>query len=125
MPRRVSPRRACFSSRGSVDEAQVHAQEAVNADRGLPAAHYTLGLIALERRDVAAAEQSFREVVKLNPRAGAAQLQLARLQLARGDAAGALSAAEEVARQRPNDHRRRRPRLAQSSCTGRPGPSGT
>jgi tetratricopeptide (TPR) repeat protein len=88
---------------GKADQAQVHAQEAVNADRGSPAAHYTLGAVALERREVAAAEASFREVVKLNPRAGAAQLQLARLQLARGDAAGALSAAEEAARQRPDD----------------------
>lgn len=88
---------------GKPDEALTHAKEAVNADRGMPSAHYTLGLIALERRDLATAEGSFREVVKLNPRAGAAQLQLARLQLARGDAAGALSAAEEAARQRPED----------------------
>lgn len=88
---------------GKAEEAMPHAKEAVNADRGLPSAHYTFGLVALERRDLAAAEGAFREVVKLNPRAGAAQLQLARLQLARGDAAGALTAAEEAARQRPDD----------------------
>ncbi len=88
---------------GKPDDALIHAKEAVNADRGMPSAHYTLGLIALERRDLTAAEGAFREVVKLNPRAGAAQLQLSRLQLARGDAAGALSAAEEAARQRPDD----------------------
>ena len=88
---------------GKLDEALTHAKEAVNADRGLPAAHYTLGLIALERRDLAAAESACREVVKSTPRAGAAQLQLARHQLVRGDAAGALSAAEEAARQRPDD----------------------
>jgi tetratricopeptide (TPR) repeat protein len=42
-------------------------------------------------------------VLKLNPRAAAARLQLARLRLARGETKGALKAAEEVSRERPDD----------------------
>jgi len=89
---------------GNVVDAERHARQAIAADRSLPAAHYTLGLVALRKQDPKAAEAAFLDVLKLNPRAGAAQLQLARLQLARGDAAGALNAAEQAARQLPNDH---------------------
>jgi tetratricopeptide (TPR) repeat protein len=88
---------------GDLQAAETHARQALAAASTLPSAHYTAGLVALERRDIGAAEQAFRDVLKLNPSAGAAQLQLARIQLARGDTAGALSAAEQAARQRPDD----------------------
>jgi tetratricopeptide (TPR) repeat protein len=99
----VAKARMLLADNGDAQEAEKHARQALAADRSLPSAHYALGLIALERGDSTAAEQAFREVLKLNPRAGAAQLQLARLQLDRGDAAGALAAAENAARQQPND----------------------
>lgn len=100
---RIAKARMLLVEGGSLDEAEKHAREALAADRLLPAAHYAIGLVALERRDTSAAEAAFREVLKLNPRAGAAQLQLARLQLAKGDASAALASAQEAARHRPED----------------------
>ena len=88
---------------GKPDDAAGHAVEAVKADSSSQAAHYTLGLISLARRDFEAAEKSFQEVIRLNPRAAAAQTQLARLQLARGETAGAVNAAQVAARDRPDD----------------------
>ena len=85
------------------DAAAKEAQEAVKFAAGSIAAQYTLGLTALAQNDRAAAENAFQSVLKLNPRAAAARLQLARLQLARGEAAGALESAEEVSRERPDD----------------------
>src|SRR5207247_2264643 len=66
-------------------------------------AHYTLGLAALARRDLDAAESAFTQALKMNPRAAAAQLQLARIRLTRGDTAAALTAAEETIAARPDD----------------------
>ena len=85
------------------DEAAKEAQEAVKLAAGSVAAQYTLGLTAIARHDRVAAENAFQQVLKLNPRAAAAHLQLARLQLARGEAAGALESAEAVSRERPDD----------------------
>lgn len=85
------------------DAAAKEAQEAVKFAAGSISAQYTLGLTALAQNDRAAAENAFQSVLKLNPRAAAARLQLARLQLARGEAAGALESAEEVSRERPDD----------------------
>ena len=88
---------------GKPDDAAKEAQEAVKLASGSPAAQYTLGLTAMARHDYQAAESAFEDVLKLNPRAAAARLQLARLQLARGETAGALESAEEVSRERPDD----------------------
>jgi len=85
------------------DEAAKEAQDAVKLAAGSVAAQYTLGLTAVARNDRSAAEAAFESVLKLNPRAAAARLQLARLQLARGEAAEALESAEEVSRERPDD----------------------
>jgi tetratricopeptide (TPR) repeat protein len=86
-----------------IDEADAQAREAVKLAPGSPSAQYTVGLTAVARHDAPAAEQAFDAVLKLNPRAAAARLQLARLQLARGETRGALKAAEEVSRERPDD----------------------
>ncbi len=85
------------------DEAAKEAQEAVKLAAGSVAAQYTLGLTAVARNDQRGAEAAFQNVLKLNPRAAVARLQLARLQLARGETAQALESAEEVSRQRPDD----------------------
>ncbi|HVL66392.1 MAG TPA: tetratricopeptide repeat protein [Vicinamibacterales bacterium] len=100
---RIAKARLLLLDDDAADEAEKHARAAVEANRELPSAHYTLGLAALETRDLSTAEKAFGEVLRINPRAAAAQLQLARLQLARGETAGALRSAEEVARQRPGD----------------------
>jgi tetratricopeptide (TPR) repeat protein len=83
--------------------AWVEANEAVKANQDSAPAHYSVGLAALARRDLDAAEKAFEQTLKLNPRAAAAQLQIARIRLARGDAAAALTAAEEVVSARPDD----------------------
>ena len=85
------------------DEAAKEAQEAVKLAAGSIAAQYTLGLTAIAQNDRAVAERAFQSVLKLNPRAAAARLQLARLQLARGQAAEALKGAEQVSDDRPDD----------------------
>ncbi len=88
---------------GKAEEAQVHAQEAVNADRGVAVGALHAGSIALERRDLAAAEERV-------PRSGQAEPARRRRAIATGATATRArgrgrrtSAAEEVARQRPND----------------------
>jgi tetratricopeptide (TPR) repeat protein len=100
---RVAKARMLLVEGNDPEGAFQHAQAAVDANRDAASAQYTLGLAAVEKRDLTLAEKSFGEVLRLNPRAAAAQLQLARLQLARGETAGALRAAEEAARQRPGD----------------------
>ena len=85
------------------DEAAKEAQEAVKLAPGPVAAQYTLGLTVDRAERPGRWRGRFSKVLKLNPRAAAARLQLARLQLARGEAAGALEAAEEVSRERPED----------------------
>src|SRR5699024_5058069 len=76
------------------DDAWADAQAAAKADPSSAAAQYTIGLVALARNDPASAETAFDRTVALNPRAGAASLQLAKLRLARGDTSAALTAAE-------------------------------
>jgi tetratricopeptide (TPR) repeat protein len=100
---RVAKARMLLVEGNDPDGAFEHAQAAVDANREAASAQYTLGLAAVEMRDLTLAEKSFGEVLRINPRAAAAQLQLARLQLARGETAGALRSAEEAARQRPGD----------------------
>jgi tetratricopeptide (TPR) repeat protein len=87
---------------GAVADALRHARESVKADPTLPSTHYTVGLAAMADRKFEEAEKAFEEVTRLSPRAAGAQLQLSRLRLARGEAAGALTAARDAARQRPD-----------------------
>ena len=71
-------------------------------------ARYLLGTVwrAKQRPDEAIA--AFNEVLKLNPRATAAQVQLAELSLARGEyRQGDAVLANDAARQLPNDARAR------------------
>ena len=88
-PRSVEARNAkarMLLDEGSVQEAAEAARTAITFDAGSVAAHYTLGLTAIARERFDEAEREFSKVVELNPRAGAAQIQLARLGLAAGDA---------------------------------------
>ena len=98
-PRNVEARNAkarMLLDEGSVQEAAEAARTAITFDAGSVAAHYTLGLTAIARERFDEAEREFLKVVELNPRAGAAQVQLARLRLAAGDAEGALRAAQKA-----------------------------
>jgi tetratricopeptide (TPR) repeat protein len=72
-------------------------RKAVKAAPAAPEAHYVLGLAQAAARQYDEADRSFAEVLRLNPRAAAAELQRSRLRLARGDAAGAVDAAARAA----------------------------
>jgi tetratricopeptide (TPR) repeat protein len=77
--------------------------EALKRDSGSAEAHYLAGLAALAQKRTEEAELAFEQVTTLNPRAGAAHLQLARLRLGRGDTTRAVVAAERAASLQPDD----------------------
>lgn len=90
------------------DEAMESVRAAVAADPVSAASQFTLGKMYGARGDVVGAERAYREVLKINPSAAAAQTELALLQLSgRGEAA--LATAEAAVK---NEPRRLEPRLA-------------
>ena len=86
---------------GKRDEALARAQAATKAAPDNPTAHYVLGLAQAQLKDNVSAVASFNEVLRLNPRVAAAQLQLSRLQLAQGATAEAVQLAESALRNAP------------------------
>ena len=76
------------------DEAYDAALNATRADTTSAPAQYALGTVALARQDEAAAIAAFRQTLRLNPRAGVANVQLSMLLLDTGEVTSALSAAE-------------------------------
>jgi putative PEP-CTERM system TPR-repeat lipoprotein len=86
-----------------LDEALDRAQAAVAADPQSAAAHFALAVVHDRRREVAAATKSYNEVLRLNPRAVAAQVELSRLSLSSGDKAGALRYAERARLAEPSN----------------------
>jgi tetratricopeptide (TPR) repeat protein len=88
---------------GKPQEALAHAQVAVKAAPENPATHYLLGTVQAQTHNVTAAVGSFNEVLRLNPRVAAAQLQLSRLELARGAAAEAVQLAESALKTVPGN----------------------
>ena len=83
------------------DEAIESIRSAVDADPTLAAAQFTLGRAYAARGDFPGAEAAFREVLKINPSASAAQTELSLLQLAAGTVAAALSTAEAAVKSQP------------------------
>src|SRR6185436_7083189 len=75
-------------------EALARAQDAVKADPESALAHYLVGTIQAGLRQNREAIASLNEVLRLNPRASAAQLVLSRLHLVGGDTQSALTMAE-------------------------------
>jgi Tfp pilus assembly protein PilF len=88
---------------GKRQEALDRATAAVKADPTSPTAHYMVGTIQTSLRQTKEAAVSFGEVLKLNPRASAAQVQLARLNLMAGDPRQAVEFAKEALSTAPND----------------------
>jgi tetratricopeptide (TPR) repeat protein len=86
---------------GKLDDALKSAQAAVAANQQSAVAFYLLGATQRERRQPAEAIAAFNQVLKLNPRASAAQLQLSELNLAAGKADAGLQLAEDAARSLP------------------------
>ena len=81
---------------GEPSEIERHAREALQLDPDLLAAQYLLGVAAMRRHDIPAAESAFRTVLERNPRAAAAQIQLAKLQLAQGEPAKAIETVDRL-----------------------------
>jgi tetratricopeptide (TPR) repeat protein len=85
------------------DEALATAKAAVAADPKSPAAHYLLGNVYAERQEITSAMAEYAEVLKINPRATPAQLELARLQLAIGKTNTAVEATSDILKANPGN----------------------
>ena len=92
-----------LASDGRLDEALSRAQAAAAAEPKSAGAHYTIGLIYLQKRDAALALKFFNDVLKLDPNSIDASLQIAKIQLASGNADLALKSIEDVARKQPSN----------------------
>ena len=90
-----------LAQENKLDEALDRAKAAVAADGQSAEAHFALALVQDRRREFADATKSYGEVLRLNPRAVAAQVQLSRLGLRTGDTASALRFAEEAKQAQP------------------------
>ena len=86
-----------------LDEALEKAKAAVSADSQSATAHFAQAVIHDRRREVADAIKSYSEVLRLNPRAAAAQVELSRLSLTTGDNVAALRYAEEARLAEPSN----------------------
>lgn len=85
------------------EEAVKLALAAIAVDRSSIQAHYLLGTLYRASNRPAEAVDEFNEVLKMNPRAVAAQVQLSELNLAKGFAQPALQFAQDAAKALPRD----------------------
>jgi tetratricopeptide (TPR) repeat protein len=88
---------------GHLDEALKLAQAAVQSDTQSVPALYLEGTIYRVLKQTDKAAVAFGEVLRLNPRATSAQLQLAELNLRQGKAGAAVQLADDAARRAPGD----------------------
>jgi tetratricopeptide (TPR) repeat protein len=88
---------------GDLTAADHEAAGAIAQNSGSPEAHFLAGVAAERRGDVARAEKSFDEVVRINPRAAPAYVRLAGLRLKRGEPAAAVTAARRAVALAPDD----------------------
>lgn len=83
---------------GKLDEALARAKTSVTENPDSAPAHFLAASIYQARQDPDSAIAHYTEVLKLNPRASGAQLQLAQLNMARGQANAAVDFAEQASR---------------------------
>ena len=81
---------------GKLDESLALANEAKTLDANLGEAFYLAGTVHARKNETDEAIADFTEVLRLNPRATAAQLQISELELRRGGAKAALEAARNA-----------------------------
>jgi len=91
-----------LTAEGKLDEALERAKAAVAADQQSASAHFALAAVYDRRLDVTNAITSYNEVLRLNPRAVAAQVELSRLSLSTGDRKGAVEFAERARQAEPS-----------------------
>ena len=84
-------------------EVSLHAREALKSDALVPEAQYVLGAAAIVEGDLVSAERAFEEVLRLNPRAAAAHMQLAQIHLSTGATRKAVAAAERAIKEQPGE----------------------
>ena len=92
-----------LTAENKLDEALEAAKAAAAADPQSASAQFALAVVHDRRREVAEAAKSYNEVLRLNPRAVAAQVELSRLSLTSGDGAQALRYAEEARQTEPSN----------------------
>ena len=85
---------------GHLDEAAQAADAAVAANASSAEAQFVRGRVLRARGSFEKAEEAFNEVLRLNPRASAARVELARLRI-RGGAEDAVTVAAEAAQAAP------------------------
>ena len=88
---------------GKTGDALARVRTAIGIDPSSVQAYYLLGSIHRLRGDIGLAMVAFNDVLRLNPRVAAAQVELARLNLASGRADVALQYSESAAREVPDD----------------------
>jgi putative PEP-CTERM system TPR-repeat lipoprotein len=84
-----------------LDEALDRARAAAKANPQFVQAHFLIGQIQSQRRDVADAIKAYTEVLRLNPRVAAAQIELSRLNAIAGNREASLRYAEEAKQAAP------------------------
>jgi tetratricopeptide (TPR) repeat protein len=90
-----------LTAENKLDEALASGKAATAADPQSAPAHFALAVVHDRRREVTNAVKSYNEVLRLNPRAAAAQVELSRLSLTSGDEAEAVRHAEGARRAEP------------------------
>jgi tetratricopeptide (TPR) repeat protein len=93
---------ALLTTDGRLDEALARATAAVNVEPRSPAAHYSLGLVRVARKERDEAIRAFNDVLAIAPSAADAELQLAELHLAAGSADAAAQHAAVAVKAMPN-----------------------
>jgi tetratricopeptide (TPR) repeat protein len=88
-------------ARGQADEAFALVKAAAASHPSVPEAHFALGRFYASRGDLPAAESAFLQVLRLNPNAAAARVELTRLQILGGKPADAVRTADDAARVDP------------------------
>ena len=92
-----------LAAEGKVAEAVVPVQTAVQADPNSVRAHFLLGMLHTSLRQTRDAIADFNEVLRLNPRASAAQIYLSHLHLASGASDIAVQFAESALKRAPGN----------------------
>lgn len=85
------------------EEGLVVIKQAVEADPRAIGAQFTLGKVYAARGDIQGANAAFREVLRQNPAAAAARVELSLLELSSGTARASLTQAEQAVAKQPRN----------------------
>ena len=88
---------------GDITGALTRARTALETNPFFLQAHYMAGELYLQTGDKVRAADAFSRVLRINPRAGAAQAHLARLELSKGSLQSSLELSERAVRNAPAD----------------------